>query len=353
VTAPGDVDGDGLPDLVVVDRDARLLLYPGRSGGGLGPMRQLATLDRGTDLVVGAGDLNQDGHRDLLTRAAGRMTTWHGRTGPTVVRGTTWGSGWDAMAPVVPAENWAAQGRAALLGASARTGRMYLYAGQPAGALRATHRPAIPTEGVDALLVVGDVRGDGTADVLTRRTDGRLMLHESTASGAWRAPVQVGRGWGVFDLVTAAGDVDGDGVPDVLARERTTGNLRVYPMRRDGSFKSPFTIATGLAGQQVVAVGGWTATSSADVVTVDPATGAASLRRGRGAYQLAAPVSLGTIAKGQQLVGAGDFRRTGHNDLLALDSSGRLWLYPGSSTASIGARIAVGGIRPAGTGSLS
>lgn len=352
VVGAGDVTGDGHPDLVALRDDRAILAYPNDGKGGFRSAKTLGTAHVATDLLVYAGDLNGDGHGDVLLRGKdGRMTTWWGRAGTKLERGTTWGSQWDRVFPIMSADNWTGRGSAAVLAASSITGKMYRYDGHQGGALATSSRSLpIPTRDVDALFVVGDVRGDGTADVVTRTKDGNLHLHETTASGTWRSGRQVGRAWGVFDWLGPAGDVDGDGVPDVLARD-TTGVLWVYPMKRDGSFGSRFTIGHGFGGYTLAPVGGWTSSSSADVVAVRESTGRAYLYRGNGTAGLSSGVEVASGLKGAELLGVGDFRHSGNNDLLVRDTSGRLWLHGATGGPEVGPRTAVGGT--IGKGDLS
>ncbi|MCX3063755.1 N-acetylmuramoyl-L-alanine amidase [Streptomyces sp. GXMU-J5] len=147
------------------------------------------------------------------------------------------------------------------------------------------------------ILGMGDLTGDGKADLLARDKYGYLYVYPGT--GDPTSPIgsrtKVGHGWTTYTMVNS-GDVNGDGKPDLLARDKY-GYLYVYP--GTGSLTSPF-------GSRVKAGHGWT---------------------------------------GYTMVGAGDLNGDGKPDLVARDSSGELYLYPGtgSETAPYSSRKAIGG----------
>ena len=134
-------------------------------------------------------------------------------------------------------------------------------------------------------IAVGDVNGDGRSDVVVIaagsgfNTAGAFVYY-ANASGTLQAPVQVDSGTKLGPLVV--GDLTGDGRADIALAENgadriTTGSLRIYLGKADGSFASPLVLNpapyyTALAigdmnkdGKQDLIVGNATAAFEAQV----------------------------------------------------------------------------------------
>jgi len=66
LVAPGDLTGDGRPDLIGRTTDGRLHLYPGNGRGGFGVSRVVGTHWAGMAKISAMGDWTGDGHVDLI-----------------------------------------------------------------------------------------------------------------------------------------------------------------------------------------------------------------------------------------------------------------------------------------------
>ncbi|MFB7281390.1 FG-GAP repeat domain-containing protein [Streptomyces hydrogenans] len=148
----------------------------------------------------------------------------------------------------------------------------------------------------DALTGVGDVSGDGKADLIARDKTGVLWLYQGNGAGGFAGRVKVGAGWQTYNQITGSGDLDGDGKADLIARDKT-GVLWSY--KGSGKAAGPF-------GARVKIGGGW---------QVYP-----------------------------MVVSPGDLNDDGRADLVARDTTGKVYLYRGTGKLAgpYSARSAIG-----------
>ncbi|MGJ7442415.1 SpoIID/LytB domain-containing protein [Aquipuribacter sp. MA13-6] len=98
LTAVGDVDDDGDPDLVAVSRAGVPLLYTSNGVGGFGPTSPLGTSLDASTALLGPGDFDGDGRPDLLRRdTVGRLFLLPGTGGPGFGPATQVGQGWSLL----------------------------------------------------------------------------------------------------------------------------------------------------------------------------------------------------------------------------------------------------------------
>ena len=246
----GDVDGDGVPDVVIGEphSDAsapnagRVWVHSGATGELLFDWRGTGTFDFFGHRVAAAGDLDADGHGDVLVGApfvdaggfnAGGIAAYSGATGAPLyaVYGTrpgdqlgTWlASGLDPFA--------SAPGSGPLPFATGAPGADDLGAGlfdTGAGQLRAGLDGSVEVEGFgpEAGVFAGtvaaplDCDGDGTLDLITGAPSalGGLgtvsFVSGQDGSVLLRMDGSEPNGWFGGALATLS-DVDGDGAPDL------------------------------------------------------------------------------------------------------------------------------------------
>ncbi len=238
IAAAGDATGDGNRDVVGIDRDGSLRLYPGdRATGGFLAPSVVGGGWQNMDKVMGVGDFDGDGRDDLIARER-------------------------------------------------RTGYLYLYPGSARrGAVYATRvRVGTGFGRMDNVQAAGDQTGDGFPDIVANDNDGRLWLFPGNGTGGFLPRFELGNGWYIINEISGGADYTGDGKDDLVGRT-TSGDLYVYPGpgAPDTRITSRIKAASGLSGYDtIVGPGNWTPDAKPDLLMRDDSTNQLRIYYGSG-----------------------------------------------------------------------
>jgi len=217
------------------------------------------------------------------------------------------------------------------------TGELRLYRGTSRGGFLAGGVPIGSGWNVfNALDTVGDLDGDGAADVLAiRASTGELWLYPGDGRGGWLPWRVLGTGWNVMSTITGTGDFTGDQRVDLIAVEGATGTLWLYPGNGAGGFLPRVRAGAGwYVMSTVFSPGDFNGDGASDLLAREISTGYLWLYPGNGSGGFLARVQVGSGWNIMSaLVGAGDFNGDRTADVLARErSTGILWLYPGNGS---------------------
>lgn len=270
----GDVNGDGVPDLLVIGHDNQFNLRLGLGGGSFGPAVTYPLRNHGGHLLV--ADLNGDAFDDVVAIHDGSgapvyVTTYLGSaTGElhqVVEMGTIY---FTAMG--VAAGDFDGDGKtdvAVAVGDIRAAVLVFHGLGtggfQPPVTLPTTSPTSDRTDGTIAI-VAGDLNADGRDDLVIAcySLSNQLVVRLGTASGftdptvlQLPSPIDV-----------ALGDVNGDGKLDAVASNLDHGTLSLLHGRGDGTFDGPVSLPAGPA-PAYLALADFDGNGRADVAVTD------------------------------------------------------------------------------------
>lgn len=266
--AAGDTNRDGTPDVIAsAPGGGYAHVYSGSDGAILLTMRAESPEDAFGRHVAGVGDVDGDGHDDVIVGApgndaagdgAGRAYVYSGRDGRTLLTLTGDRAG-DAFGSAVAGYSDRTT-TLLLVGApgagGTRHGRTYVY-----DALSATPKFVIDADDSGAALgamflsVPGDVDGDGAPDVYASDfsnsakgpSTGRIVVHSGRTGRHLLTLTGETAGEGFGTSPSVAGDVDGDGHADFIvgawqySRAAASGGRAYLYSGKDGALLETIT----------------------------------------------------------------------------------------------------------------
>lgn len=388
VLTPGDLDSDGVQDVLTLSATGVLRLHPGgyaRTPGGLGSYRTVATGWQIYNKVAAPGDLNRDGRADLLARTPSGTLYFYAGKGTGAFGGRVQiGTGWQQYDALIGAGDLDEDGVGDLL-TRTPSGVLHRHPGRDGG----TFGTRVAVTGANwasynQIIGGGDWDGNGRTDLLARDFSGALWFHPGDGRGTFGTRSARSKGWGKVTQFAGAGNNPHFGKYGIMART-SSGSLYSYEVTGTGTLTSRLAIGSaawppsttrlahasalrenGLSDLVVHSVSTGRLTNPAYYALTDPeiAGGSTSYRRilgpgdltGDGKGDLLSVTSTGTVylnagtgsgtsvvprvqvATGWQtynaLVPGGDFTGDGRPDILARDTAGVLWRLTGTGSAS-------------------
>ncbi|MEV8069072.1 VCBS repeat-containing protein [Streptomyces sp. NPDC085995] len=187
--------------------------------------------DKGMTNVTAVGDLSGDGVGDVIAveAATGDLYRYNGPDYVGRSARVKIGYGWDSMSDIVGVGDITGDGVADILAVDAENGNLYRYSGPDYGGRSARVQIGTGWDSMTNIVGVGDITGDGSPDLIAvEKSTGDLYRYSGPDYAGRTARVKIGSGWNIYTSLTGIGDITGDGVADILAVDTETGNLYRY-----------------------------------------------------------------------------------------------------------------------------
>jgi hypothetical protein len=358
--AAGDFNGDGIPDLAVVNRSASLLQIFTGKGDGTFTLLTHYVLGSEPDSVV-AADFNSDGVLDLaVTNGGGNSVTilmGKGNGTFTTKNGTPTGSNPER----VVAGDFNGDGIPDLAVTNSADSTVSILLGNGDGTFNPQNSPS--TGPTPYGLAVGDFNGDGIQDLAVCDYG---SVSAPIPPGSNTVTILQGNGDGTFNALAATpgtgpqpygiavGDFNGDGISDLAVANEGGSTLTILQGVGDGTFTALASPATGLS-PVYVAVSDFNGDGIEDLAVAADQAGVVDILQGNGdgTFTLVATPATASsayptgVGSRPVYVAVADLNGDGVPDLVSADS--------GISFASIllgsHSRVAtLTGVSPVGTG---
>ncbi|MFE2423912.1 FG-GAP-like repeat-containing protein [Streptomyces hokutonensis] len=242
------VGGDAVGDLLTLGPSGALTYQPG-TGKGTFAGKVTGTGWATNVKAVPFGDLSGDHCNDVLVRlSSGALRAYRPACDAALKPSTPYTSlgtsGWNQYDVLTAPGDISGDGRPDLIARSASTGTVYLYKGTSAGKLSARVKLYADWRTYKKVVGVGDLNGDGIGDLLAQDSANNLYRYYGTGHGTFGARVKLFTAWGgSYNAVVGVGDITGDGKADLVERD-SAGNL----FRNGGDGKGSFGARAKISG---------------------------------------------------------------------------------------------------------
>jgi len=192
----------------------------GQEGAGFAVARLVSRDWRAHRAVLGAGDLDGDGIGDLLLiDSGGTLRFAAGKGDLAYADPVRLSGGWRGRTNIAAGRDLTGDGIPELVATAAATGRTWIWPGDGDGGVGHPIGGWTGWDGARSVTTTSDVTGDGFADAVVVNARGRMTARASR-HGMWLRPSATIAGrWSSYRWLALAGDWDGDGFGDLVGVE--------------------------------------------------------------------------------------------------------------------------------------
>ena len=199
----GDYNGDGMGDLIVRGSNGVTKAYLGIGQSYFNPDGGIKSVSLGSgwnmySQMFTTGDVNGDGIFDMLARdSAGGLYMYAGKPGGGILPRVKLSSGWSMYPQVIGVGDITGDGISDLVGIDA-SGVMWRYNGNGQNSFLSRVRLSAGWGSYTSLLAIGDLNHDGHNDLVARDKAGLLWFYDGDGAGSFLVRTQIGSGWNIY-----------------------------------------------------------------------------------------------------------------------------------------------------------
>jgi hypothetical protein len=199
----GDLDGDRQNDVLVRFASGELRVYRTYRGQAFTtntPHTSLGTGWNQYNVLTSPGDLTGDGRPDLIARKAstGEVFLYKGTSAGKLSARVRIATGWSGYKKIVGIGDFNGDGRGDLL-AQDKSNTLWRYDGNGTGGFRS--RVKLATDwgsSYNVVIGVGDLTGDGRPDIVSRDTAGTVWRNSGDGKGSFGPRTKITTGWQTY-----------------------------------------------------------------------------------------------------------------------------------------------------------
>jgi hypothetical protein len=321
--AVGDLNGDGIPDLVLPDHPGNTVsVLLGKGDGTFGSKKDLAAGE--TPNHVALGDLNGDGRLDFAVdnNFAGSVSVFLNQGSATFKR-TDYSPG-IGLNTTIALGDLNGDGHLDIVVGDYSNSKVVVLLNNGDGTFTSKSPFSVPGSNTE-VIALGDLNNDGKLDLaVTYHNSAVVSVLLGNGNGTFGTGTNYARGAGPQGFGLALGDVNGDGHLDIVTANTQDSNsnnssLSVLLNHGDGTFAPHTDYAVGNR-PRAVALGDLNGDGHLDIISANEANGDVSVLLGHGDGTFG-PKTDYVVGGGAVGVALGDLNGDGKLDAVTADAS--------------------------------